>query len=108
MTAGPPNEITKLLMAWQGGDKSALNQLISLLYPELHQIASFHLRGEVQATPLYKVPPWFTKLTCAWWVAPSTIGRTGRISSESPRRSCGPCWWTVPALVRRKSGAGEP
>jgi RNA polymerase sigma factor (TIGR02999 family) len=50
MTAGPPNEITKLLIAWQGGDKAALNQLISLLYPELHQIASYHLRGEANAT----------------------------------------------------------
>jgi RNA polymerase sigma factor (TIGR02999 family) len=46
MTGGPPNEITKLLKAWRGGDQAALNQLISLLYPELHQIASFHLRGE--------------------------------------------------------------
>jgi RNA polymerase sigma factor (TIGR02999 family) len=46
MTGGPPIEITELLLAWQGGDRDALNQLISLLYPELHQIASFHLRSE--------------------------------------------------------------
>jgi RNA polymerase sigma factor (TIGR02999 family) len=46
MRGSPPNEITALLAEWRNGDKAALDRLISLLYPELHQIASYYLRGE--------------------------------------------------------------
>jgi RNA polymerase sigma factor (TIGR02999 family) len=48
----PPNEITQLLEAWRNGDKAALDRLISLLYPELHQIASYYLRGESEGSTL--------------------------------------------------------
>jgi RNA polymerase sigma factor (TIGR02999 family) len=46
MSGSPPNEITGLLVEWRNGNKAALDRLISLLYPQLHQIASYYLRGE--------------------------------------------------------------
>jgi RNA polymerase sigma factor (TIGR02999 family) len=44
MTEDPP--ITMLLHAFAGGDKSALNHLIPLVYAELRKIADGHLRNE--------------------------------------------------------------
>jgi RNA polymerase sigma factor (TIGR02999 family) len=38
--------LQELLKRWSGGDESALNELVSLLYRELHQMAARHLRRE--------------------------------------------------------------
>lgn len=38
--------ITVLLQAFSSGDKTALNDLIPLVYSELHKIAGGHLRNE--------------------------------------------------------------
>src|SRR3974390_1552211 len=35
----PQGEVTSLLAAWAKGDQTALNQLIPLVYDELHRIA---------------------------------------------------------------------
>ena len=40
---GPP-DISGLLVAWNTGEKDALSQLMSFLYPELRRIARQHLR----------------------------------------------------------------
>jgi RNA polymerase sigma factor (TIGR02999 family) len=40
------NEITKLLKAWKSGDKEALDQLMTLIVPELKQIAHNYMSGE--------------------------------------------------------------
>jgi len=40
------HEITRLLDQWSGGDKSALDKLMPLVYRELKQIASAYLNGE--------------------------------------------------------------
>jgi len=45
MTRLPPN-ITQLLVAWNGGDKAALDQLIPIVYEELRRQASRYLRQE--------------------------------------------------------------
>jgi RNA polymerase sigma-70 factor (ECF subfamily) len=58
--SGPPNgpaAVTELLRKWQHGDRVALDQLIPLVYDELHRIASRHLarewqRGSLQTTAL--------------------------------------------------------
>ncbi len=42
----PRREVTDLLIAWRGGDPSALSQLLPLVYRELKQIATRFLRGE--------------------------------------------------------------
>jgi RNA polymerase sigma-70 factor (ECF subfamily) len=44
--AQAPGEVTRLLLAWQGGDRAALESLIPLVYEELHRIAQRHMRRE--------------------------------------------------------------
>jgi RNA polymerase sigma factor (TIGR02999 family) len=41
-----PRNITQLLVAWNGGDKAALDQLIPIVYDELRRQASRYLRQE--------------------------------------------------------------
>ena len=46
MTPTSPPTITQLLVAWNQGDQSALEQLTPLVYRELHRLAHGHLAGE--------------------------------------------------------------
>jgi RNA polymerase sigma factor (TIGR02999 family) len=41
-----PKEITRLLVAWGGGDESALEDLTPLVYQELHRLAHYYLGRE--------------------------------------------------------------
>ena len=41
-----PNEITKLLNDWSGGDQAALDRLMPLVYDELHRLAHQHMQHE--------------------------------------------------------------
>lgn len=41
-----PNEVTQLLVAWGNGDQSALDQLMPLVYSELHRLAHRHIKKE--------------------------------------------------------------
>ncbi len=41
-----PEDITRLLEAWGGGDQAALAALVPLVHQELHRLAHRHLRGE--------------------------------------------------------------
>jgi len=41
-----PHEVTRLLLAWSDGDRAALDQLMPLVYAELHRMAHRHLGGE--------------------------------------------------------------
>src|SRR5215472_10816547 len=41
-----PNQVTQLLMDWQRGDKQALDQLMPLVYHELHKLAAAYLKNE--------------------------------------------------------------
>jgi RNA polymerase sigma factor (TIGR02999 family) len=57
MMDSSPREVTQLLVEWRNGDAAALNQLMPLVYDELHQIADRYMRGErpdhvLQATAL--------------------------------------------------------
>jgi RNA polymerase sigma-70 factor, ECF subfamily len=40
------HEVTRLLQAWAAGDESALEQLMPLVYEELHRIARRYMAGE--------------------------------------------------------------
>jgi RNA polymerase sigma factor (TIGR02999 family) len=40
------HEITQLLIAWNDGDRAALEQLLPLVHRELHRIAKRHMAGE--------------------------------------------------------------
>src|SRR5262252_7217780 len=44
--AASPGEITRLLLAWKSGDAGALNELIPIVYGELHRMAERYLRNE--------------------------------------------------------------
>ncbi|MEP7336893.1 MAG: sigma-70 family RNA polymerase sigma factor [Acidobacteriota bacterium] len=46
MEPPPTKEITALLLAWQNGDPTALEQLLPLVYGELRRLANGYMRGE--------------------------------------------------------------
>jgi len=46
MTTEPQGDVTRLLAAWKGGDRSALDHLMPLVERELRQRARGHLRRE--------------------------------------------------------------
>src|SRR5262245_32509399 len=46
MKAIPSQEVTRLLIAWSGGDQQALDKLIPLVYKELHRLASSYMRRQ--------------------------------------------------------------
>ena len=41
-----PEKVTELLRNWRNGDESALDQLMPLVYDELHRMASRYMRRE--------------------------------------------------------------
>lgn len=41
-----PRGVTALLSAWSDGDRSALDDLVPLVYEELHRLAHHYMRGE--------------------------------------------------------------
>ena len=45
MTASP-NDVTQLLVAWGNGDQAARDQLMPLVYAELHRLAHRHIKKE--------------------------------------------------------------
>jgi RNA polymerase sigma factor (TIGR02999 family) len=46
MTTPSTEEVTQLLVAWSNGNKAALDQLMPLVYRELHRLARRHLGRE--------------------------------------------------------------
>lgn len=46
MTASGSNQVTRLLVDWQRGDKAALDELIPLVYHELRKLAAGYLGNE--------------------------------------------------------------
>ncbi len=57
MSALPPQDVTRMLADWRDGDRSALNELLPIIYDELRQLAASYLRREsaghtLQATAL--------------------------------------------------------
>jgi RNA polymerase sigma factor (TIGR02999 family) len=52
MPAPAPADVTRLLVAWRGGEASALDRLLPLVYAELRQIAHRYMRDERPNHPL--------------------------------------------------------
>ena len=52
MAAASPQDLTQLLVAWSNGEKDALNQLIPLVYSELHRLAHRYMARENRGHPL--------------------------------------------------------
>ncbi|HEX4946120.1 MAG TPA: sigma-70 family RNA polymerase sigma factor [Blastocatellia bacterium] len=44
--APSPHDVTRLLVAWSHGDQAALDQLVQLVYDELHRKAHYYMRQE--------------------------------------------------------------
>jgi RNA polymerase sigma-70 factor, ECF subfamily len=42
----PLGDVSKLLLAWTGGEQSALDKLTPIVYQELHRLASRYMKGE--------------------------------------------------------------
>jgi RNA polymerase sigma-70 factor, ECF subfamily len=49
---GSQGTVTALLHAWKGGDRSALDQLVPLVYAELRRMAAAYLRNEAAVQTL--------------------------------------------------------
>ena len=41
-----PSEVTRLLLDWSNGDRAAFDQLVPLVYDELHRLAHHYMRQE--------------------------------------------------------------
>ena len=41
-----PNQVTQLLIAWSNGDKVAGDELMSIVYQELHRLAHYYMKHE--------------------------------------------------------------
>ena len=48
----PGGEVTRLLVRWSGGDRSAADELIPVVYSELRRLAFGHLRRNRPDTSL--------------------------------------------------------
>jgi RNA polymerase sigma factor (TIGR02999 family) len=46
------HEVTRLLLAWRAGDEGALEQLLPLVYAELHRLARHYMAAEQTGHPL--------------------------------------------------------
>jgi RNA polymerase sigma-70 factor (ECF subfamily) len=46
MDQASSQQITRLLLAWGGGDKAALDELMPLVYEELRRLARHYMRGQ--------------------------------------------------------------
>ena len=46
MSKSSPHEVTQLLQAWSDGNADALDQLVPLVYGELHRLARHYMGGE--------------------------------------------------------------
>jgi RNA polymerase sigma factor (TIGR02999 family) len=52
MLAPSPADVTRLLVAWRGGEASALDRLLPLVYAQLHEVAHRYMRDERPNHPL--------------------------------------------------------
>ena len=46
MSQPPTQQITRLLLAWRDGNKSALDELMPLVYNELRRLAKHYMHGQ--------------------------------------------------------------
>ena len=62
----PDQSVTQLLVKWGSGDKTALDELIPLVYDELRKLAASYLRRKAGATHPSGHMRWCTKLMSGW------------------------------------------
>lgn len=104
----PSSDITGLLLQWQGGDRQALDSLISVVYDELRLIASRHLSrewrpGSLQTTAL--VSEAYLKLIDQRRVAWQNRAHFFALAAQLMRRILVD---DARRALRKKHGAGVP
>lgn len=52
MTTGTEGEVTQLLHRWRGGDRTALERLLPMVYADLRRMAAGQLRGQAGHTTM--------------------------------------------------------
>ena len=96
-----PPSATILLHAWRGGEATALDRLLPLVYDELARIARGALRSRARPTTRCRPARWCTRPTCAS-STPTSRGRTRPTSWPWRRARCGACW-----SITRAAGGGR-
>jgi hypothetical protein len=85
MMQGASQDITELLLAWNGGDEQALDRLMPLVHDELHRLAHRYMGGQPADHPLQTtalVNEAYLRLRRSTpWCVPLTRHRT---TTESP------------------------
>ena len=84
-----PGDITSLLLEWGNGDRSALDRLVPLLYPEFRRLARRHMRGERPGHSLHTtalVHEAYLRLVDYTRVRPENRGHFFAIAAQAMRR----------------------
>jgi len=71
LEAPAASDVTRLLLAWRGGDRAALERLVPLVYAELRRLAHRQMRRE---------RPGHTLQTTALDVSPETVMRVWKVA----------------------------
>ena len=80
----PAHQLTQLLQAWSEGDQGALEELMPVVYNDLHRLAQRYMANErpghtLQPTALVM------KLMCGCWSRRTLAGKAGRTFSRFAR-----------------------
>ena len=87
--ASPPGDVTRLLAAWSQGDTGALEELIPLVYDELHRLAEQYLGREpagVTLQPTAVVHEAYLKLVDQKRVTWKNRGHFFAVAAQAMRR----------------------
>ena len=79
----PQGAVTQWLLDWGRSSKQGLDQMLPVLYQELHRLASSYLSREA---PGHTLQPnaLVHEAYLAWWTSDGWTGATGPSSSASP------------------------
>src|SRR6266478_6940532 len=89
--SSPRDDVTLLLRRWSHGDRSALDELMPLIYRELHKLAKRHMTRQ-EAGHTLQTTAVIHEAYLKLGAVPIRIGRIGLTSSAWRRRRCGMCW----------------
>jgi hypothetical protein len=65
------------------GGSRALEQLMPVVYGDLHRLAQRYMALELPEHTL-QATAWYTRRTCGFWIRPAQAGRTKRTSLPCP------------------------
>ena len=77
-------EVTELLLAWRAGDERALDQLLPVVYRELHRMARRYMAAESPGPHASGFGARQRSIPEDWWMSGRWSGRIARTSSAWP------------------------